>query len=210
MTGLITDVPILFNGDYIDAAWINGYLGDNVRALLEGFGAAGNIPYAGANDTIAGLAKPSVDSWMKNTSAGVPSWEAIAAFPGRLHTWGIVTSGTERTTSSATVSDVTGMSTNLILSTTCTIIAIAIGMHYMDAATQEPRFLINIDGTDDPNVYSSKKETEFNAGAPFHTIYSRTGISSGTRAVKLRFRLSSSGDTLRFKNGTLLALAFAE
>lgn len=191
------------------SAQYNKYVRDNLNAIFI-YEEVGDIVYAISPTALGRLAKPSVDSVFTMSNAGVPAWLAKTALPGRLHTWGIVASSTERTTSSATVSDVTGMSISLSLGVTCTIIALGIGMQFLDSAVREPQFLIHIDGTDNPNVYSSQKELDFSTGAPFHTVYSRTGISSGTRTVKLRFKLNSSGDTLRFKNGVLLALAFAE
>jgi hypothetical protein len=77
------DVPVVATGDWIDAAFINQYWGDNFRAIFQAFTATGMIPYAVDADTIGGLAKPSVDAVLKNTSAGALSWKAMTDFfPG--------------------------------------------------------------------------------------------------------------------------------
>jgi hypothetical protein len=48
-----------------------------LQALITGQ-AAGDVFYADTATALAKLVKPSVDSVLKNTSAGVPSWKAIA------------------------------------------------------------------------------------------------------------------------------------
>lgn len=68
------DVPIVATGDWIDAAWINQYIGDNVRAWRQGFAAGGDIPYAVDANTIAALNKPASRGLLQNTSIGVPSY----------------------------------------------------------------------------------------------------------------------------------------
>lgn len=91
-----TSVPLLATGDWIDAAWGNTYWRDNFAAVWP-YTTAGDIAYAagatsplsrlalttggvlyGGASAPAWLAKPSVDSVLKNTSAGVPSWTAIS------------------------------------------------------------------------------------------------------------------------------------
>lgn len=70
----VSDVPTIYTGDWIDAAWINQYIGDNFRALMQGFGATGNIPYAIDADTIGALVKPSTEGLMNMGSDGLPEW----------------------------------------------------------------------------------------------------------------------------------------
>ncbi|NUQ86790.1 MAG: hypothetical protein HUU11_18990 [Anaerolineales bacterium] len=74
------EIPLVFTGDWIDAAWINQYLRDNFRAFKQGLANAGDMPYALDSNTIAALSKPSVDSVLMNTSAGVPSYKALTDF----------------------------------------------------------------------------------------------------------------------------------
>jgi hypothetical protein len=68
------DVPVVATGDWIDAAFINQYWGDNFRALHQGFAAGGDMAYALDANTIAAVAKPASAGLLQNTSTGVPSW----------------------------------------------------------------------------------------------------------------------------------------
>lgn len=69
------DVPILFNGDWIDAAWLNQYLGDNVRAFRQGFTAAGDLPYAVDGNTIGPLSAGAAYKRLQMNAAGnAPEW----------------------------------------------------------------------------------------------------------------------------------------
>lgn len=70
-------VPTVANGDSWSAAQQNTYLRDNVEAVWP-YTTAGDISYASAANELARLGKPSVDSVLKNTSGGVPSWLALS------------------------------------------------------------------------------------------------------------------------------------
>jgi len=48
-------------------------------AALWPYSAAGDIAYASAANALSRLAKPSVDSVLKNTSSGTPSWLALTS-----------------------------------------------------------------------------------------------------------------------------------
>ncbi len=70
-----SDVPIVATGDWIDAAWINQYIGDNVRALRQGFAAAGDMAYAVDSNTIAALSAGAAYKRLGMNSAGnAPEW----------------------------------------------------------------------------------------------------------------------------------------
>jgi hypothetical protein len=71
-----TSVPTVATGDVWSAANHNQYIKDNFAALWVG-SAAGDIDYYSSATAKTRLAKPSVDSVLKNTSAGVPSWKAV-------------------------------------------------------------------------------------------------------------------------------------
>jgi hypothetical protein len=74
-----SDVPTVATGDWIDAAFINQYWGDNFRALWK-YTAAGDITYALDADTLAKVAKPSTyPGLFKMTAAGAPSWLVASA-----------------------------------------------------------------------------------------------------------------------------------
>jgi microcystin-dependent protein len=68
------DVPVVATGDWIDAAFINQYWGDNFRAIYQGYANVGSMAYAADANTIAELVKPAVDAYLKMSSAGVPSY----------------------------------------------------------------------------------------------------------------------------------------
>lgn len=70
-------VPTVANGDSWSAAQHNTYLRDNIEALWP-YTTQGDLAYASAANQLSRLAKPSVDSVLKNTSGGVPSWLAIS------------------------------------------------------------------------------------------------------------------------------------
>ena len=69
-----SNVPTISTGDWIDAAWLNQYLKDNFGAILQGFANAGSMAYALDGNTIAELVKPAVDSYLKMSAAGAPSY----------------------------------------------------------------------------------------------------------------------------------------
>lgn len=71
-----TTVPTVATGDLWSAAQHNTYIKDNFSALFVG-SAAGDVDYYNSASTKTRLAKPTVDSLLKNTSAGTPSWKAI-------------------------------------------------------------------------------------------------------------------------------------
>lgn len=75
-------VPTVSTGDWITAGWVNTYIGTNLAANWPGL-AAGDIEYYLSSVEKARLAKPSVNSILKNDSAGVPSWLALTSLlPG--------------------------------------------------------------------------------------------------------------------------------
>lgn len=203
-----SDVPIVYTGDWIDAAWLNQYIGDNLRAFKQGLAVTGDIPYALDTNTIAALNKPSVDSIMKMTGVGVPSWLAMAAFPGRLHTLGNYFSNSNATsTSTSYVAIGAGLTFNLTLTQTCTILAFAFGRGYKDSGGYDGNFGIRIDGTQDPNDKIAVRAT---TQENFSTWYYRTGIAAGTRAVELRYKTANAGDAVGFTLGGVFAMAFVE
>lgn len=67
-------VPTMADGDWVDGAWMNQYIRDNFAAIFQGLTAAGSLAYALDGNTIAELVKPAVDSYLKMSSAGAPSY----------------------------------------------------------------------------------------------------------------------------------------
>lgn len=184
-------------------------LGDAIRSLMW-WSAGGSIPYSYDADQLEELAKPSVDSILKNTSAGVPSWLALTAVPGRLHAKNTVnvTPGGQSSISSSFV-DITGATFNLTLTETCTVVVLALvtGYNNTGGASFVVRSVVN--GTADPLTTS---QLPFNGGEvrnealPY--IYYATGVPAGTRAVKMQF--ASTGGTSYVERCRLFAFAFVE
>lgn len=195
------DVPIVYTGDWIDAAWLNQYVGDNLRAFKQGFVNAGDVPYALDSNTIAALAKPSVDSLFKMLSTGVPAYVDVTKFPGIVHAFGQNYSDTGGSTGSLSLT-ATGIGFNLTLTTTCTVYAFGIAFGYKNAGGALGYFALRIDGTNDPNELVQFSDT-YERGYPL--FYRRTGITSGSRNVSLYYKSNNAG------NGTFWtrALAFA-
>lgn len=73
MTTIYSEPPVVVTGQTMSAANWNTWVVDVAKALWP-YTAAGQIQYASAANLLAGLSKPSVDSVLKNTSLGVPSW----------------------------------------------------------------------------------------------------------------------------------------
>lgn len=178
---------------------------------LYPYAAGGDIAYRDpAGNYLSRLAKPSVDSVFTMGNSGVAAWLAQAAIPGRLHTMGYVSSSTGANRNSTSFGDVTGMSFNLSLTATCTILAFAFGVAYTNTGVYEPTFAINIDGTIDTNPHSMQRNAEFYPGQPFSTLFYKSGITAGTRAIKLQFKVANAAETVYFRSGKMVALAFAE
>lgn len=79
-----SDVPTIFTGDWIDAAWINQYIGDNFRAVMQGMAATGDIPYALDANTVGALGKPASEGLLNMGADGVPEWLLTALIGNSL------------------------------------------------------------------------------------------------------------------------------
>ncbi len=203
------DVPIVATGDWIDAAWINQYIGDNVRAWRQGFVTGGDMPYALDANTIAALNKPSVASLMSMDSLGVPSWFAKTSLPGLLHTKGVVFTNSLKTITSTTYVEVAStFKIDLVLTGTCTVFAWAHGMARKEAGSYSGYFALSINGVTDPNVENVRLTSSIDI--PFSCMYYATGITAGTRTVKLMGRTDNAGDPLKQVSCVVHAIAIME
>lgn len=198
------DVPIVYTGDWIDSAWINQFIGDNLRAFKQGFVNAGDMAYAQDGNTIGAVAKPSVDSLLKNTTAGVPSWLAIANLPGRLHTYGTHYSDSGLSTTSTSFVN-TGITFNLTLGVVCHVFAFAFGTGMKASGAYNGEFIVSINGSNDPNEAIVVKST---SPTPFGTMYYVENVPTGSRVVHLRYRTENASDALTCYRAGLYALAF--
>lgn len=219
----ITTVPSAITGQTLSAADWNTQVRDNINGiwvlttagdmLYATSGSAANrlalvtggIMYGGASAP-AWLAKPSVDSFLQMGSPGTPSWFGKSKVPGLLHKYAY--DFTDSTTSTPSTSFVnTNLSFNLTLTETCTIVAWAIMFGRKNSGSANGYFDISIDGTINPNgdvIFTSA------ISAQYSLLYHRTGITAGTRNVKVQYKTSSAGDETYLVRGSLFAAAFVE
>ena len=71
------DVPEMSDGDWVDGAWLNQYLRDNISIIRNAFSNVGSMAYALTANTLAELVKPAVDSYLMMSSAGSPSYVPV-------------------------------------------------------------------------------------------------------------------------------------
>lgn len=134
---------------------------------------------------------------------------ALLTPAGVLHTFGYASNQDGQTIATTSYTDITSLSCNLTLTKTCTVIAIAFGNSETSNGVYKPSIAINIDGTVDPLAHVSQKSTGY-PGQAWTTLYYRTGITAGTRNVKLQGRIENAADALIFRSGKMLALAFQQ
>lgn len=200
------DVPTIFTGDWIDAAWINQYIGDNFRALKQGLATTGDVPYAVDGNTIAALSKPSVASFFKMQSSGSPVYIPATKLPGGFHVSGANYSDSIITTTSTSYV-YTGIAFNFILEEACTIFAIAFGMAKKNTAAFSGYVAISIDGTVNPNEANYIKSA---VDTPFMTSYLKTSVPAGARNVSLYYRTTDTSDWMGIVSAQLFAMAFVQ
>lgn len=196
-----TTVPLLATGDWIDAAWGNTYWKDNFAALWPyttagdlayGTGAASNLArlalttggvlYGGASAP-AWLAKPSVDSVLKNTTAGVPSWLALAdVYPVTA----TKTDATGHSYSSTTVRDMPNSSGTITPKVTSTVLVVASVEAYNGTGNCFFQYKIRLNGVDNANY----AVLHFSNGivASIAAVARFTGVTSGAKTLVLRER----------------------
>lgn len=169
-------------------------------------GAVGEFLYGAGAAAPSWLAKPSVDSLLKNTSAGSPSWLAMTAIPGTLHAKGTVSFAPGQTFS-GTWADITGATFNLTLGVTCTILVFAVMTGY-NASTGRGFYVRGVvNGTADPAASFPFNGGEArNEALPY--IYYATGVTAGTRTVKMQCQADTDPNVV--ERGRLTALAFVE
>jgi len=209
MPGTFSAVPVMATGDWVTPGWVNTYVGGNMSAIWVG-SAVGDMEYYLSATEKARLAKPSVDSLLKNTNAGAVSWLAINAIPKILHAEAAVyfDAGGQSTTSTSFV-DVTNGTVNIVTTQTCTIRMFGMGAIANGTAGFATRVRGSIGGTVDPNSDASMPHTTGGNYVPFAYVYKRAGVGAGTITCKLQFKRDSGG-TAFFNSGRIIVEAFAE
>lgn len=206
-----TALPLLATGDWIDAAWGNTYWRDNIAALWP-YDAAGQLGYSvSANGALAKLDKPSVDSVLKNTSGGVPSYLALTQLKGALHDIETVDFNPGGQTFSGGWADITGATVTLTLDVTCTVVVLAetTGYNASDGRAFFYRSMVN--GVADPAAvfpFNGKVATVAARNEALGYIYKVGGITAGSRVVKLQCAADTNPNYV--ERGRLMAAAFVE
>jgi hypothetical protein len=202
-----SDVPIVFTGDWIDAAWLNQYVGDNFRAFKQGLANAGDLPYAQDGNTIAALAKPaSVDSFLRMLTTGVPEYVPKTRMPGILSVFGSNFSDSFlRTASTSFVT--TTVEATVTLAYTSTILAFAFGTAKKLSGSHSGYLTLQIDGTNDTNVQVEVRSTTY---TPFACAFRRTGRPSGSRLTRLMFRTENAADEMEYLRAYLMVFVIPE
>ncbi len=221
----ITLVPSAITGQTLSAAMWNTQVRDNLNGYFV-FTTAGDMIYAtgasalarlglvvgglmyGGASAPAWLAPPLVDSFVKNTIAGVPSYQAISQIAGLLHTNGSAFTNTMRTTTSTSYASMSPVfKVDLTLAVQCTILAFAFGIGKKNSGSYDGNFILSINGTNDVNDNTRVKST---AITPFITMFKLAGVAAGTRTVELKFKTGSAGDETIMDSCQIYAFAFVE
>lgn len=218
-------VPTVANGDSWSAAQHNTYLKDNMAALWP-YTSAGDMPYATASNTLgrvalgavgavmystgsapAWLAKPSVDSILRQTGAAVaPSWLALNAIPGLLHAKALVDyDALSQVITGSTWVDVTNGTVNIVTTRTCTIVMYASGAF---AGSNIGLVRAVIGGTAMTGGHPRTFASGYN---PYGFAHYRASVPAGTITCKVQGQaLTGPSDTATFGIGKIVVQAFTE
>ena len=207
MPSLYNATPLMATGDWITAGWVNTYVGGNAAAIWVGT-TAGDMDYYISSVEKARLGKPSVDSILKNTNGGTPTWLALDAIPKIIHAEVSVYFTGEHTTAPSAYVDKTGATVNIVTTRTCTIRLLAEG--HIACGTAGSRTTVRgvIGGVADPENESTFPWTSATYYVPFSYLYKRTGVAAGTTTCKLQFK--SGGGTAYMESGRIFVEALAE
>jgi len=163
------------------------------------------VMYGGASAP-AWLAKPSVDSVLKNTSAGVPSW--LASSDLKMKTQSLY-NGTGHSYGSTTERDMPNSSGTIVLTVTSTILMVGRCVTANDGGNNcWSLFAASIDGT--VGNFSSYTYG-IGIGIPVVFMGRKTGVTAGTKTLKIREK-EGYGAGLAYTVGNLewIALAIPE
>lgn len=189
------------------AAQYNTHTRDNLTAIWV-YTTAGDISYATGATALSRLAIGANTTTVLMPSAGVPSWSHAPAVKGILHAEASVYFTGEHTTTSASFTDKTGATVDIVTTQTCTIRMLIEG--HIACGTPGSRATVQgvIGGTADPNNDSTKPWTSDGYYVPFAGVYKRTGVTAGTITCKAQFK--SGGGTVYMESGRILVEAFVE
>jgi hypothetical protein len=182
--------------------------------ILYPYTAGGDMVYRDpAGDYLTRLAKPTVDSFLKNTSAGVPSYVALSSITGGIHAKAYTAyTAADQEITSTTYTDVTSATVNIVTTRTCTILMLATGTMGCDWATHLPYARCSIGGTVPANDYGSAiVDNRYGSGTfPYLTMLYKASAAAGTITCKIQVKIGTTGGTIYNTQGTIIVLAFAE
>lgn len=194
------------------AAQYNTHVRDNFTALWV-YTTAGDIVYATSATALARLGKPSVDSVLKNTSSGVPSWLSMAdladLLPGRLHAIAADTfNASGQSIGSTSYQDITNATLDIVTTVTCTIIMFARGVFAVNVEGNRAFIQAVVDGAATGD--GSAPHTSSGVYVPYSIFHHRTGVTAGTITCKLQGRANAGGNAGIFERGRIMIVAFQE
>jgi hypothetical protein len=176
--------------------------------VLFPYAAAGDIAYRDpAGAYLSALAKPSVNSFLRNKSSGVPDYLATDNIPGLLHKSSSADFAPGGQSFSGGWADISGATLNLTLAYTCTIFIFATITGYN--ATTGRIFYVrgNINGTADASPNNQKNGGGFrNEGLSY--FYRLSGVAAGVRTIKLQCQADTDPNVV--DSGRLLVMAYVE
>lgn len=199
--------PTFASGDAFSASQANTLGRDNDLAYWV-YTTAGDMAYAASASTLARLALGANGSVLA-VAGGVPAW-VTGGLTGLLNTKGSVDFAPAQTIST-TWADITGATLTLVTTATCTILVMAsVSGRNLDTGggrVFQVRAVVN--GVADAN--SSNIENGSEDGARIEDlgyVYQTTGVTAGSRIVKLQSQKDNSNVVITA--GRLIALAFCE
>lgn len=187
------------------AAQYNTHVRDNFTAIWV-YTTAGDMAYATSGTSLARFGIGAADTVIQSNGS-VPSWTHSPAIKGVLHTFGLATFNPAGQTFSSTWADITGATLDLILTKTCSILLMAIVTGYNGSGGRAFSVRGVVDGTADSMTQPyNGGATARNEALPY--FYTATGITAGTRTMKMQCQADTSSNVV--ERGRLLALAFGE
>ena len=199
--------PTVASGDGWSASQHNTYGRDNDLAYWV-YTTAGDTAYATSSSALARLAIGAANSIYTSTGSA-PQWTARSGVPGMLHTKGTV-DWTGPQTFSGALADITGATLTLTTTVTCTILVLATIVGSNQNTSAGNAFFVEcvvngVNDTADSNSFNGSAPVR-NEGLPY--IYLKTGVTAGSRIVKLQCKADGSDNIVQ--QGRIIALAIVE
>ena len=194
-------------GATFTAAQFNTNVRDNLNAIWVGT-TAGDIDYYSGATTKARLAKPAALSMLTNDAAGAIAW----ATNGRVHAIGFDESTTLTSTTSVTGTNITGLTLDLTLTQTCTVLLwmwASVNASVGSTPTQAAMLLGSIGGTAQ-TFDNSTPRSYIQAYNPISSFQRRTGVTAATVTCLAKIATTDASRQADALGGKILAVAITE